>query len=139
MNSNQPILHVSIYYQGNSKSRAKLNTRLSVYAQRLLSDPWESSADIYLDTYLVQKEKQVQQEAIYGNIITNSLKQILPTHKEIYTVSVLLISLARQRVFENNPNTKADAWLIISIVPSTTDDLANKNYDIQWSLGQLFF
>lgn len=132
MNSNQTLLNVSIYYRGSSKSKTALKKRLSAYSQRLLNDPWEFPADICLDTFHTKKEKQVQQELMSDTIITNTIKQMLPTIKEIYTVIVLLISLARQRVFENNPNPKADAWLILSIVPANTDEQAK----IQWSLGQ---
>lgn len=51
MNNNKSIFHLSINYRGNSKSKAKLNKQISAYTnKRLLSNPWEPSIDICLDT-----------------------------------------------------------------------------------------
>jgi hypothetical protein len=93
MNNNKPILYVSIYYQGSSKSKAKLNKQLSAYAKRLLGNPCEPSVDICLDTFDAQEEKQIQQELIYDTVITYGTKQVLTTIKELYTFVILLISL----------------------------------------------
>ncbi len=41
-------LHISIYYQGSSKSKNALKKQLFAYSKRLLNDPWESSVDICL-------------------------------------------------------------------------------------------
>ncbi len=38
MISGKPILHISIYYRGSSKSKAELKKPLSTYAKRLLSN-----------------------------------------------------------------------------------------------------
>ena len=57
-----PILHVSIYYRGCSKFRTELRKHLSSYTKRLLSNPWEPTVDICLDTFNTQEAKRVQQE-----------------------------------------------------------------------------
>ncbi|WP_054695787.1 hypothetical protein [Syntrophomonas palmitatica] len=62
MNSNKPVLHISIYYRGSSKSKIKLKKQLSAYTKRLLSNPWKPSVDICLDTFDEQEEKQILQE-----------------------------------------------------------------------------
>ncbi|MDD2401923.1 MAG: hypothetical protein PHD60_06975 [Clostridia bacterium] len=136
MNSDKPVLHISIYYRGNSKSKTALKRQLSIYTKRLLSNPWEPSVDICLDTFDEQEEKQVLQELTYDTLITYHTKQILSTNQELYTFIVLLISLSRQRLYEINPNSRAEDWLLISITPSNADDQINNDYDIQWSIGQ---
>jgi hypothetical protein len=101
-----------------------------------LNNPCEPSVDICLDTFDAQKEKQIQQELIYDTVITYNTKQVLTTIKELYTLVILLISLTRQRLYENNPNSRSEDLLIISIIPSKAEDQANNDYDIQWSLGR---
>ncbi len=64
INSNKPKLHVSIYYRGSSKSKTELRKHLSTYVKRLLSNPWEPSVDISLDTFSAQEEKQFQHKGI---------------------------------------------------------------------------
>lgn len=108
MNANKPTLHISIYFRGNSKFKTKLNKQLSAYTKRLLSNPWEPSVDICLDTFDTQEEKQVQQELIYDTVISYSTRQVLKTFKELYTFVILLISLARQGLYENNPNPQTE-------------------------------
>lgn len=136
MNKNKSILHVSIYYRGNAKSKTNLNKQLSAYTKRLLSNPCEPSVDICLDTLDAQEEKQIQEELIYDTVITTNTKQRLTTAKEIYTFVILLISLTRQRLYENSPNSKTEELMIISIISSKADDQSNNTYDIQWFLGQ---
>ena len=136
MNNNKPILRISIYYRGSSKSKTKLNKQLLAYTKRLLNNPCEPSVDICLDTFDAQKEKQIQQELIYDTVITYNTKQVLTTIKELYTLVILLISLTRQRLYENNPNSRSEDLLIISIIPSKAEDQANNDHDIQWSLGR---
>lgn len=131
MNNNKPTLHISIYYRGNSKLKTKLNKQLSAYTTRLLSNPCEPPVDICPDTFDTQEEKQIQQELIYDTVITYYTKQRLTTIKELYIFVILLVSLTRQRLYENNPNSKTEDLIIISIIPSNADDQANNGYDIQ--------
>ncbi len=136
MNSNKPVLHISIYYQGSSKFKPTLKRQLSAYAKRLLSNPWEPSVDTSLDTFDEQEVKQVLQELTYDTVITYHMNQTLSTNQELYTVVILLISLTMQRLYENYPNFKPKDWMLISITPSDDNDQDNNDYDIQWSIGQ---
>ncbi len=133
--NNRPKLHVSIHYDGNSKLKTNLKKQLSVYSVRLLSNPWEPSVNICLDTFNTQAEKQVQQELLYDAVLTYRTKQSLTTAKELYTIVILLVSLSRQRLYEINPNSRDEDWLLISITPSSADDQSNNDFYIQWSLG----
>lgn len=116
----------------------KLNSKkqLSRYSKRLLRNPWEPSLDICLDTLDAQKEQQVLQERTYDTVITYHMKQPLTTNQNLYTFVVLLISLSRQRLYEINPNSRAEDRMLISITPSNTEDQTRNDYEIQWSLGQ---
>jgi hypothetical protein len=136
MNNNKPILYISIYYRGSSKSKTKINKQLTSYTKRLISNPWEPDVNICLDTFDAQEEKQIQQELMYDTVITYNTKQVLTTIKDLYTIVILLISLTRQRLYVNKPNSKTEDLMIISIIPSNADDQSNNDYDIQWSLGQ---
>lgn len=73
---------------------------------------------------------------MYDTVITYNTKHVLTTIKELYTLVILLISLTRQRLYENKPNSKTADLMIISIMPSNADDQSNNEFDIQWSLGQ---
>lgn len=134
--NNRPKLHISIYYDGNSKFKAKLKKRLSIYSERLLSSPWEPSVNICMDTLSTQEEKQVQQELLYDAVLTYRTKQSLTTANDLYTIVILLISLTRQRLYENNPDPTIQNLMIISIMPSKADDQNINDYDIKWSLGK---
>ena len=68
--NNRPKLHVSIYYDGNSKLKTKMKRQLSAYSERLLSSPWEPSVKICLDTFSTLEEKRVQQEILYDAVLT---------------------------------------------------------------------
>lgn len=136
MNSYKPVLHISIFYRGSSKSKTALKKQLSAYAKRLLNNPWEPSVDISLDTFDEQEEKQVLQELTYDTVITYHMNQTLSTNQELYTIVILLIGLTMQRLYENNPSFKPEDWMVISVTPSNADDQTNNDYDIQWSLGQ---
>lgn len=136
MNNTKPILHISIYYRGSSKSKTKLNKQLTAYTKKLLRNPWEPSVDICLDTFGAKEEKLVQLELLYDTVISYRTKQRSTTIEELYAFVILLISLTRQRLYENNPNSKTEDLMIMSILPSNADDQANNGYDIQWSLGQ---
>ncbi len=103
MNSNRPVLHISIYYRGSSKIKTTLKRQLSTYIKRSSSNPDEPSVDICLDTFDEQEEKQVLQELTYDTVVTYHTKQTLSTDQELYTIVVLLISLTMQRLYENNP------------------------------------
>ena len=136
MNSNRPVLHISIYYRGSSKIKTTLKRQLSTYIKRSSSNPDEPSVDICLDTFDEQEEKQVLQELTYDTVVTYHTKQTLSTDQELYTIVVLLISLTMQRLYENNPRFNPEEWMLISVIPSNTDTQANNDFDIQWSTGQ---
>ncbi|HRC90172.1 MAG TPA: hypothetical protein PK910_09170 [Bacteroidales bacterium] len=136
MNSNRPVLHISIYYRGSSKIKTTLKRQLSTYIKRSSSNPDEPSVDICLDTFDEQEEKQVLQELTYDTVVTYHTKQTLSTDQELYTIVVLLISLTMQRLYENNPRFNPEDWMLISVIPSNTDTQANNDFDIQWSTGQ---
>lgn len=136
MNSNRPVLHISIYYRGSSKIKTTLKRQLSTYIKRSSSNPDEPSVDICLDTFDEQEEKQVLQELTYDTVVTYHTKQTLSTDQELYTIVVLLISLTMQRLYENNPRFTPEDWMLISVIPSNTDTQANNDFDIQWSTGQ---
>ena len=133
--NNRPKLHMSIYYDGKSKFTANLKKRLSIYSERLLSSPWEPSVKICMDTFSTQEEKQVQQELLYDAVLTYHTKQSLKTANDLYTIVILLISLTRQRLYENKTDPTIEDMMIISIMPSQADNQNNNNYDIKWSLG----
>ena len=136
MNSNRPVLHISIYYRGSSKIKTTLKRQLSTYIKRSSSNPDEPSVDICLDTFDEQEEKQVLQELTYDTVVTYHTKQTFSTDQELYTIVVLLISLTMQRLYENNPRFNPEDWMLISVIPSNTDTQANNDFDIQWSTGQ---
>jgi hypothetical protein len=64
MISYRPILHISIYYRGSSKTKTKLKKQLSTYSKRLSINLCEPFVDICLDTFDAQEEKQIQQECM---------------------------------------------------------------------------
>lgn len=136
MNSNKPVLHISIYYRGSSKSKTTLKRQLSTYIKRLSSNPYEPSVDIRLDTLDEQEEKQILQELTYDTVVTYHTKQTLSTDQELYTIAVLLISLTLQRLYENNSIYRPEDWMLISITPSNADNQPNNDFDIQWSIRQ---
>ena len=133
--NNRPKLDISIYYDGNSKFRANLRKRLSIYSERLLSSPWEPSVNICMDTFSTQEKKQVQQELLYDAVLTYHMKHSLTTANNLYTIVILLISLTRQRLYENNPAPAIENLMIISIMPSKADNQNINDYEIKWSLG----
>lgn len=81
-------------------------------------------------------EKQVQQELIYDRVVTYHMKKAIASIEELYTIVILLINLARQRLYENNSDTKTENLMIISITPSNNDNPASDSFDIQWSFGR---
>ena len=129
MISDRPTMHISIHYRGNSKYKKSLKQQLSAYSKRVLSEPWEPFVEIH-------GEKQIQQEVIYDRVVTYHMKKAIASIEELYTIAILLISLARQRLYENSPNSKTENLMIISITPTNNDDPANDIFDIQWSIGQ---
>ncbi len=134
--NNRPKLHVSIYYDGNSKLKTKMKRQLSAYSERLLSSPWEPSVKICLDTFSTLEEKRVQQEILYDAVLTYRTKHSLTTSYELYTIIILLNSLTRQRLYENNPDPAKKDLMIISVMPSRDDNQGVNDYDIKWSLGK---
>lgn len=136
MISNRSTMQVSIHYRGKSKYKKSLKQQLSTYSKRILSEPWEPIVEIHLDSIDIHGENQVQQELIYDRVVTYHMKKSIASIEELYTIAILLISLARQRLYENNPNAKTENLMIISITPSNNDNPANDIFDIQWSIGQ---
>ena len=136
MISNRPIMHISIHYRGHSKYKKSLKQQLSAYSKRILSEPWEPFIEIHLHSLDIHGEKQIQQELIYDRVVTYHMKKAIASIDELYTIAILLISLARQRLYENSPNSKTENLMIISITPINNDDPANDIFDIQWSIGQ---
>lgn len=132
---NRSTMQISIHYQGNSKYKKSLKQQLSAYSKRILSEPWEPILEIHLDSIHIHGEKQVQQELLYDGVFTYRTKQSLATANELYTVVILLISLTRQRLYENNPDPTMENLMIISIMPSKADNQNNNDYDLKWSLG----
>ena len=79
MNSNRPVLHISIYYRGSSKIKTTLKRQLSTYIKRSSSNPDEPSVDICLDTFHEQEGKQVLQEFTYDTVVTYQTIQSIST------------------------------------------------------------
>jgi len=102
----------------------------------MLNEQWEPIVEIHLDSIDIHGEKQIQQELIYDRVVTYHMKKSITSIEELYTIAILLISLARQRLYENSPNSKTENLMIISITPTNNDDPANDIFDIQWSIGQ---
>ncbi|HFI0408995.1 TPA: hypothetical protein ACGOX2_000832 [Streptococcus suis] len=136
MISDRPTMHISIHYRGNSKYKKSLKQQLSAYSKRVLSEPWEPFVEIHLDSIDIHGEKQIQQELIYDRVVTYHMKKAIASIEELYTIAILLIGLARQRLYENSPDSKTENLMIISITQSNNDDPANDIFDIQWSIGQ---
>ena len=136
MISDRPTMHISIHYRGNSKYKTSLKQQLSAYSKRVLSEPWEPFVEIHLHSIDIHEKKQVHQELIYDSVVTYHMKKAIASIEELYTIAILLISLARQRLYENSPNSKTENLMIISITPTNNDDPANDIFDIQWSIGQ---
>lgn len=88
-----------------------------------------------MNTFSTQEEKKVQQELLYDAVLTYRMKQSLTTANELYTIVILLISLTRQRLYENNPDLATEDLMIISIKPSNDDNQGIHDYDIKWSFG----
>lgn len=132
MNNRRPILHISIYYQSNSQIKNALCKKLSAYSKRLVEDPCNPLVDIRIDTLTAQKEKQVLLELSYHSVLTNSFVKPLKIADHFYTVIVALAALTIQRLYEKNPNTGTENWLLISLTPLKAGD---ETYTIQWCIG----
>lgn len=132
MNNNRPILHISIYYQGSSQIKNALCKKLSAYSNRLVEDPCNPLVDIRFDTLDTQKEKQVLLELSYHSVLTNSFVKPLKSADHFYTVIVTLAALTIQRLYEKNPNTGTENWLLISLTSLKESDVT---HNIQWCTG----
>ena len=128
----KPKLHVSIYYQGNPETKILLQKKLSDYSKRLLTDPCSPIVDLRLDTLDEQDEKLVLMELSYYEVHIYELSKQLKNANQLYTVVAALVALNIQRLYEKNPNTGVENWLLISIFP-TID--YNDMYNIKWSSG----
>lgn len=132
MNSSRPILHISIYNQGNSQIKNKLRKKLSAYSKQLAENTCNPLVDIRIDTLDTQEEKQVLIELSYRSVLTNSFVKPLKSADHFYTVIVTLAALTIQRLYEKNPSTGTENWLLISLTPLKESD---GTYNIQWSSG----
>lgn len=132
MNNSRPLLHISIYYQSSSQIKNELRKKLSSYSKRLVEEPSNPLGDIKIDTLDTQEEKQVLLELSYHSVLTNSFVKPLKSADRFYTVIVTLAALTIQRLYEKNPNTGTENWLLISLTPLKKSD---GTYNIQWSSG----
>lgn len=126
------ILHVSIYYQGSSQIKKELWEKLSSYSKRIADDISNPLVDIRIDTFDTQEEKQVLLELSYHSVLTNSFAKPLKCVDHFYTVIATVVALTIQRLYEKNPNTRTENWLLISLTPLKESDYT---YNIQWSSG----
>lgn len=126
-----PILHVSISYENCPSSiKKELRKQLSTYTQR--RDRCIPYADICVDNLESHEEKRFQQEMLYDTVVTNKIIRTLTNAKQIYTFTVILISLTLQQLYEDNSNFKSEDWMLISFTPSKE----NSNiYNVEWSIG----
>lgn len=129
--SNIPILHVSICCENCPLAvMKKLKNQLSTYAKK--QDLCMPYADICVDTLDSHKEKISQQEMLYNTVVTNQIIKTLTNATQIYTFTILLISLTLQKTEEDNPNCKSGDWILISFTPSKEN---TDIYNIEWLLG----
>ncbi|WZX99545.1 hypothetical protein NSQ26_09415 [Bacillus sp. FSL W7-1360] len=132
MNNRRPILHISIYYQGNSQIQNALLKKISAYSKRLVEDPCNPLVDIRIDTLDTQEEKQVLLELSYHSVLTNIFVKPLKSTDQFHHVIITLAELTIQRLYEKNPNTGTENWLLISLTPLKESD---SSYNIQWCTG----
>lgn len=92
--------------------------------------------NIHFNSLDSQNEKCVQQELSYDSVISNSMHRRLKSAKDLYTTVILLIALERQRQYEIRLSSRTEDQIIISIVPTVTDDPDSKDFDIKWSVGK---
>jgi hypothetical protein len=56
-------------------------------------------------------------ELSYHSVLINSFIKPLKSTDHFYTVIVTLAELTIQRLYEKNPNTGTENWLLISLTP----------------------
>lgn len=134
MNNLNPVFHVSIYYPGCSESISILKKQLTAYSKKLKRDPDESAVSIRLDSLDAHAEKCIQQELTYDTVVSYSLNRTLKSAMELYTTVILLISLERQRLYEINPSTRIEDWMMISLILTDMNNPECCDYDIQWKI-----
>lgn len=128
----KPILHISIDYRGNSQIKKELNAKLYVFSKGLYKDPFNPIVNIRFDTQDTQIESKILLELSYYDVLTYSFEKPLKTAEHFYTIIVTLASLTMQRLYDKNPNTGTENWLLISLNPlDEGDDI----YNIQCSTG----
>ncbi len=133
MDNNSPVLHVVIYYQGDSKVKTKLHKKLIAYAKKISDDPYEPFIDISMDNSYLKKVKAAQQALSCGTISSFNVKRPLKDTEQLCIFIKILLSVTLQRLSENSTdNAIIDNCMIISIIPSKISDV----YDIKWSLGK---
>ncbi|APM39965.1 hypothetical protein [Clostridium kluyveri] len=130
MNNNQPVLHLSLYVDCSPSQKRELRKLLSDYIQRI--DQWSPVVDISIDSYEEHMEKQVQQEMLYDSTQTLSIQKSLPTVNQIYMANVIITSYALQRLYEDNPNSRAEGWMFLSFTHSGENQYM---YNIELAIG----
>ena len=132
MSNTKPILHISIYYQGNSQIKKELRKELSHFSKRLAEDPCNPIVKIRFDTLDAQRKKQVLLELSYYDVVTASFEKPFKNFSYFYTFIAIQSSLTINRFYEKNPNTGEESWLLISLAPLKAGD---DTYNIQWCTG----
>ena len=132
MNNNKPVLHISIYFQGSSQIKKELRKNLSAFSRRLAKDPCNPIVNIRFDTLDSQREKQVLLELSYYCVVTNNFEKPFKSLSHFYTFITILSSFTINRLYEKNPDTGIENWLLISLTPLKASD---DTYNIQWSTG----
>lgn len=130
MNNNQPVLHLSLYVDYSPSQKRELQKLLSDYTQRI--DQWNPAVDISIDSYDEHMEKQVKQEMLYDSTQTLSIQKSLPTVKQIYMANVIITGYALQRLYEDNPNSRAEDWMLLSFTHTGENQ---DMYNIEWAIG----
>ena len=90
---------------------------------------------IRLDSLDSHTGKCVQQELAYDTEISYGLNRTLKSAKAFYTAVIFLIRLERQRLYEINPSSRTEDWMMISIIRTDADNPECIDYDIQWKIG----
>jgi len=127
------ILHISICCQDCSPVVKKaLQNELVSYSKKIAEDHCNPIVDIRIDALDTQEEKQVLLELSYHYVLTKTLSVPLKTIDDFYTPIAIFTGAAIQRLYEKNPNTGTENWLLISLTSLKSSDGI---YNIQWSSG----
>ncbi len=88
--------------------------------------------DIRFDAMDTQREKQVLLELSYYDVVIASFEKPFKNFSYFYTFIAIQSSLTINRLYEKNPNTGTENWLLISLTPLKAGD---ETYTIQWCTG----